>query len=125
MDGLISVGDRAARRTGIFHQFDPSYEVGAGERPAPTARWVHAWLSGPGLARQLAAQAPARPMSVLREAIDETGRSRMAAWLRYFTFGGAADPVEFEAYLDEALVASARDHSMIDHAIWEIEQGWT
>jgi hypothetical protein len=64
-------------------------------------------------------------MSVLRGIINQAGIARDIYWLRYFTFGGAADLVEFAAYLDEALVAGPDDHSMIDHAVWEIEQGWT
>jgi hypothetical protein len=64
-------------------------------------------------------------MPVLRGIMDRAGIARDTYWLRYFTFGGAADPVEFEAYLDEALAVSPGDHSMIDHAVWEIEQGWT
>ncbi|MFL6163735.1 MAG: hypothetical protein ACJ74U_16135 [Jatrophihabitantaceae bacterium] len=64
-------------------------------------------------------------MTVLRGVIDQTGISRESCWLRYFTFGGAADPMEFEAYLDEALVVGTGDHSMIDQAVWEIEQGWS
>jgi len=62
---------------------------------------------------------------MLRTIVNTAGVSRDVFWLRYFTFGGSADPLEFEAYLDEALIVGARDHSMIDHAVWEIEQGWT
>jgi hypothetical protein len=79
----------------------------------------------PGAASRLAAQLPARPISVLRGIVEQAGVALDIYWLRYFTFGGEADQVEFEAYLDEALAVGAGDHSMIDHAVWEIEQGWT
>jgi hypothetical protein len=64
-------------------------------------------------------------MTVLRGIIDRAGIARDIYWLRYFSFGGAAGLLEFLAYLDEALLADPGDHLMIDHAVWEIEQGWT
>jgi hypothetical protein len=64
-------------------------------------------------------------MTVLRRIVDQAGIARDIYWLRYYSFGGAAGLVEFAAYLDEALLVDPGDHSMIDQAVWEIEQGWT
>ncbi len=61
----------------------------------------------------------------------DVGLSSDELWMRYFALGGAAMPVEFEAYLTGALAPGPGEHDILVHALNErsmelgLERRWS
>lgn len=56
--------------------------------------------------------------------MQQGGYSYQQVWERCFTFGSTLDRFDFEAIMDQALVADSMNQAYIAHAVWELEQGW-
>jgi hypothetical protein len=55
----------------------------------------------------------------LDDARREVGLSQEELWMRYFALGGAAMPVEFEAYLQDVLSPEPSERDIVVHALNE------
>ena len=60
-----------------------------------------------------------RSGEVLDQSRRDAGLSQFDLWLRYFEFGGMANPPELEAYLLGVLQPSPREHDLLVHALDE------
>jgi hypothetical protein len=56
---------------------------------------------------------------VLDRARSDAGLTVSELWLRYFSLGGIASPVEVEAYLHDALTPTRHEYDVLAHAINE------
>jgi predicted DNA-binding ribbon-helix-helix protein len=55
----------------------------------------------------------------LEDGRKTAGLSHGELWMRYFELGGMSTPLQLEAILYGALVATASDHDLIAHALNE------
>ncbi|WP_411375792.1 hypothetical protein ACLH0K_05360 [Arthrobacter sp. MPF02] len=55
-----------------------------------------------------------------REAMEESGITVNAVWMRYFSFTGAAGEYEIDAYLNGSLQLPAHERDLVSHAVNEL-----
>ena len=56
----------------------------------------------------------------IREAMEESGIPLGEAWLRYFSFTGAAGEYEIDAYLNGSLELPENERDLLAHAVNEL-----
>ena len=56
----------------------------------------------------------------IREAMEESGIPLDEAWLRYFSFTGAAGEYEIDAYLNGSLELPENERDLLAHAVNEL-----
>lgn len=61
----------------------------------------------------------AEPIDVLERARRDVGLSITELWFRYFALGGMGTPLEVDAVLNGALIASTHDHDVLAVAVNE------
>ena len=60
----------------------------------------------------------------LHGARRDVGLTQDELWMRYFALGGAAMPIEFEAYLARALDPGPLERDILVHAITSARWSW-
>ena len=63
---------------------------------------------------------PLEQAQATREAMQESGITLSAVWMRYFSFTGAAGEYEIDAYLNGSLELPAHERDLVAHAVNEL-----
>ena len=63
---------------------------------------------------------PSEQAQATREAMQESGITLSAVWMRYFSFTGAAGEYEIDAYLNGSLELPSHERDLVAHAVNEL-----